>query len=309
MIGSHRQRAPAPGRRWGRLTTAPVVPNDRVGSPRGTPAAASPDELLSGGDGSVTDAAADAERAHASPDDAGSDAEANRYAWRRLEDQIEWYEHKSVEDKQWFLRLKVVQIVNAAAIPVAAGTGASARVTASLGAAVVVLEGFQQLFQFERNWARYRATTESLKHEKFLCLSSAGPYADLTRPLAVLVERVEGLVSQEHSAWSATQADAGGRRKGYVMRRESEDRDPGTVFAGCRIEAEAGRGGMGVAYCATHLALDMAALKLLAPAGLRRWLSRPLPPGVAPGRPARQPQRGRHSPWISSRVPRPEWRR
>jgi hypothetical protein len=186
MIGSHRQRAPAPGRRWGRLTTAPVVPNDRVGSPRGTPAAASPDELLSGGDGSVTDAAADAERAHASPDDAGSDAEANRYAWRRLEDQIEWYEHKSVEDKHWFLRLKIVQIVNAAAIPVAAGTGASARVTASLGAAVVVLEGFQQLFQFERNWARYRATTESLKHEKFLVPFQRrplrGPYASARRP-------------------------------------------------------------------------------------------------------------------------------
>jgi len=42
--------------------------------------------------------------------------------------------------------------------------------------------------------------------------------------------------------------------------------DPGTVFAGCRIEAEAGRGGMGVVYCATHLALDRrVALKLLAP--------------------------------------------
>src|SRR5919204_5862014 len=43
--------------------------------------------------------------------------------------------------------------------------------------------------------------------------------------------------------------------------------DPGTVFAGCRIEAEAGRGGMGVVYCATHIALDRrVALKLLAPA-------------------------------------------
>ena len=42
--------------------------------------------------------------------------------------------------------------------------------------------------------------------------------------------------------------------------------DPGTVFAGCRIESEAGRGGMGVVYCATHIALDRrVALKLLAP--------------------------------------------
>jgi outer membrane biosynthesis protein TonB len=42
--------------------------------------------------------------------------------------------------------------------------------------------------------------------------------------------------------------------------------DPGTVFAGCRIETEAGRGGMGVVYCATQIALDRrVALKLLAP--------------------------------------------
>jgi YVTN family beta-propeller protein len=41
---------------------------------------------------------------------------------------------------------------------------------------------------------------------------------------------------------------------------------PGTVFAGHRIEGVAGRGGMGVVYRATHLALDHAvALKVISP--------------------------------------------
>jgi len=40
---------------------------------------------------------------------------------------------------------------------------------------VVVFEGFQQLYQLQQNWVGYRATAESLKHEKYLCVARAGP--------------------------------------------------------------------------------------------------------------------------------------
>jgi hypothetical protein len=138
-----------------------------------------------------------------------SDVAPGGHAVERLEDQLAWYDRESTHHKNWFQRLKVLQIVIAAAIPVAAGTGASAWITGSLGALVVVFEGLQQLFQFQQNWVGYRSTAESLKHEKYLHRSRAGPYADAARPDALLAERVEGLVSQEHSAWSSAQADAG----------------------------------------------------------------------------------------------------
>jgi len=64
-----------------------------------------------------------------------------------------------------------------------------------------VLEGLQQLQQYQQNWITYRATCERLKHEKFLFAAHAGPYATAPRPEALLAERVEGLVSQEHAAW------------------------------------------------------------------------------------------------------------
>ncbi len=54
--------------------------------------------------------------------------------------------------------IKVVQLVLAASVPVAAGVAAPVGLTGSLGALIVVLEGIQQLFQFHSNWIRYRVT-------------------------------------------------------------------------------------------------------------------------------------------------------
>ena len=129
--------------------------------------------------------------------------------WDRLQDQLDWYEAKSQHHKRWYQSLKVTQIVVAAAIPVVAAAGASAAVAGGLGAVIVVLEGLQQLFQYQQNWLAYRSTAEALKHEKFLRLAAAGPYAGTSRPDALLAERVEGLVSQEHAAWSDSQRETG----------------------------------------------------------------------------------------------------
>ena len=74
-------------------------------------------------------------------------------------------------------------------------------VTATLGGLVVVLEGIQQLYQWQTNWVLYRSTHESLNHEKFLYLAKSGPYSGSQRH-RVLAERVEGLVSQEHAKWT-----------------------------------------------------------------------------------------------------------
>jgi len=122
-------------------------------------------------------------------------------AWARLEDQLNWYDHKSGVAQRAFKRLKVVQIVAAAAIPVVAVIHAPALLTAALGAGVVVLEAVQQLYQWQTNWVLYRSTAESLKHEKFLFLSGAGPYSTAD-PYRVLAERLEGLISQEHAKWT-----------------------------------------------------------------------------------------------------------
>ena len=119
----------------------------------------------------------------------------------RLEDQIAWYDLKSRHNQRWFKALKICQIVVAAAIPVAAAASAPLWLMGGGGALIVVLEGLQQLQQYQQNWTTYRSTCERLKHEKFLFLGRAGPYAAVPNPESALAERVEGLVSQEHAAW------------------------------------------------------------------------------------------------------------
>jgi uncharacterized protein DUF4231 len=130
-------------------------------------------------------------------------------AWIRLEDQVAWYDAKSQHNQRWFKALKICQIVTAAAIPVAAAVSAPVWVTGVGGAFIVVLEGLQQLQQYQQNWTTYRATCERLKHERFLFMAHAGPYGAVSNPEAMLAERVESLVSQEHAAWVSQKEEAG----------------------------------------------------------------------------------------------------
>ena len=121
--------------------------------------------------------------------------------WARLEDQLRWYDERSQAAQRAFKRVKVAQLVLAAGVPVAVASSAPGIVTAALGSLVVVLEGVQQLYQWQTNWVLYRSTHESLDHEKFLYLAQSGPYSGPERH-RVLAERVEGLVSQEHAKWT-----------------------------------------------------------------------------------------------------------
>lgn len=122
---------------------------------------------------------------------------------RRLKDQIDWYDRKSTSNQRAFKWLKGIEIVAAALIPFAAGAKLEPIYTGGLGVVVTFLEGLQHLNQFQHNWIVYRSTCEALKHEKYLHAAKAGPYKGIDSPDALLAERVESLISQEHAKWVA----------------------------------------------------------------------------------------------------------
>ena len=125
----------------------------------------------------------------------------------RLEDQIGWYDRKSITNEQYFKRIKMLEIAAAATIPFLSAFTFSRMmwVTGGLGVLITVLEGMLHLNQYQQNWIAYRSTCESLKHEKYVYLGKASPYAGVADPRALLAERIESLVSQEHAKWASVQ--------------------------------------------------------------------------------------------------------
>jgi hypothetical protein len=135
----------------------------------------------------------------------------------RLEDQLAWYDRKSLVNQRAYKRIKIAEILAAAIIPFLVGSGLphSNIVTGGLGVLITLLEGLLHLNQYQQNWINYRSTCEALKHEKYTYLGKAAPYANVPDTHALLAERIESLVSQEHAKWASTQQqEPGQQRKG-----------------------------------------------------------------------------------------------
>jgi len=128
------------------------------------------------------------------------------YLQTRILDQIKWYSKKSANHKKYFLALKISEIILSLLIPFAAAyidseTSILKIVVGILGVAVAAIAGIITLVKFQENWIEYRAVAESLKLEKFLFLSKAGPYKDAENPYVFFVERFESLISTSTKKW------------------------------------------------------------------------------------------------------------
>ena len=143
----------------------------------------------------------------------------DQYLQERLEPQIDWYDSKSLRNQRIFKRLRMVEIVAAALIPLISGAMLSdprihllsAIIIALLGVTIAITAGFLSLGQYQEHWIEYRTTCESLKKEKFLFQTRVEPYNGETA-FALLVQRVETLVSKENTNWAQ-----------YMMKPEHQD--------------------------------------------------------------------------------------
>lgn len=127
------------------------------------------------------------------------------YLQDRLENQITWYDTKSLYNQRRYKRLRLMEIIAAALIPFLSGMSGklcySEWIIGGLGVIIAVSAAAGALYKYHENWIQYRTTAEQLKHEKFIYLTRTGLYAHENR-FITLVERIESLISKENSNWA-----------------------------------------------------------------------------------------------------------
>lgn len=127
------------------------------------------------------------------------------YFKNRLEDQIDWYDKKSIDTQKKYKRLKRTTIIASALIPIVSlATDFDTKFIVSfLGALITMVEGINSLNKYGDNWTRYRSICETLKSEKYMFLSRSGVYSEEESDFSYFVERIETIISQENINWAS----------------------------------------------------------------------------------------------------------
>ena len=127
------------------------------------------------------------------------------YIEERLNDQINWYDLKSIKAQKYYKSLKRIEIILSSSIPLLVGFITEAKIWISIvgfiGVVITATEGWLHISKYHENWIEYRSICETLRHEKYMYLTRTGVY-DSENPFSVLVERVESIISKENVNWA-----------------------------------------------------------------------------------------------------------
>lgn len=129
----------------------------------------------------------------------------NDYISNRVDEQINWYDEKSMEAQKWYKHLQKTEIILAASIPLLSGY-ASIKLIAFLigvfGAIIAIIESISKLNKYHENWIQYRTTCEMLKYQKNLYLTGSAPYNTKDETIEnVFIRNIENIISAENNQW------------------------------------------------------------------------------------------------------------
>jgi len=134
------------------------------------------------------------------------DEEFNDYIETRYKKQIEWYDNEAIKNQKLYKIFQWITLVLAAFTPILIILGEGWVKWLAVAVAVLVAISIAALktFKYQENWINYRTTCETLRKEHHYYKAGTQAYESVEDKKALFVDRVEALISREHTLWLTT---------------------------------------------------------------------------------------------------------
>lgn len=131
-----------------------------------------------------------------------------QYLKKRYEDQVDWYDRKSLDNQNKYKWFQFALIVFSALTPVLIALTFGYEdievvkwIPIGTSVIVAILASTLKTFKYHEHWINYRTTCETLKKEYHFFEANVGDYTDTVDKQALFVERTEALISRENTFW------------------------------------------------------------------------------------------------------------
>ena len=136
----------------------------------------------------------------------------DEYIETRLDDQIKFYSRESIKNQTRYKRWQVVKIITALLVTTLSLLSIDRHelipyVVGLLGAFIIFVESFVDIFNYKKLWITYRITCENLIKEKMLFETRSSPYKNETEAFDLLVQRCESIMENEKVSWEQLQSE------------------------------------------------------------------------------------------------------
>lgn len=136
----------------------------------------------------------------------------NEYMEERVDNQINWYDEKSIHCQKMYKIVQSIEIVLASLIPLlSAYTKYNiiiAILVGVLGSCIAIIESVTKLYKWHENWIEYRTTCELLRYQKHLFITKSFPYNSEPESIDnIFIKNIENIISSENNKWKLINSD------------------------------------------------------------------------------------------------------
>lgn len=123
------------------------------------------------------------------------------YGLKLANGSYEWYQYAAIRSRRAYRISETAILVISAAIPASAAIQNDARLSAVLGAVIVILSGLRTVFHWHDNYLRFNGAREAIEAQRRLYHTGAKPYDNPATRDQILAAEVSRIEQEEMAGW------------------------------------------------------------------------------------------------------------